>query len=600
LKGYIPADKIEEVKNRTNIVGLVSEYLTLKKAGRNFLGLCPFHKEKTPSFTVSDDKQIFYCFGCGEGGNAITFLMKINNISYPEAVRYLAEKGGIVIPERNMSREEKERTTLREQLIRVNQMAAVYFSKNLRSPAGKGAWEYLRNRGIDNAALIDEFCFGFALDGWKYLRDYFEKKGVPLKLVEQAGLIIKTDKGDLYDRFRGRLIFPIEDLGSNVIAFGGRILGDGEPKYLNSPESPVYVKGRNLYGLAKTREAIRKKGYAVLVEGYFDLVALWNAGITNVVATLGTALTKDQVELIRRYTGDIVAIFDPDEGGKKALARSIELFLAGNIRTKAVILPDGYDPDSYVRKYGRKGLEEIIDHAPSMVDYYIENIIDEKGGTVEGRSDAVHRAVSFIANIDDALERNLFIKRVGEKLGIDQELLKTEILKALAPPFTKRNGTSQERKTGKASIDKAKVDMLGLSLIHVMLEYPHKIPAIIETGVLDYFMNEELSTLGKALRGVPSRNGAGSPDAFLIIDRLDNESLKGRLLKLMIDKSPYDEMVIDQLIADTIKQIKRKWYKEKHRILRVKLVKAEEENDRDLCIHLLAEKESLLREERRL
>ena len=592
LKGYIPADKIEEIKNRTNIVGLVSEYLTLKKVGRNFRGLCPFHKEKTPSFTVSDDKQIFYCFGCGQAGNAITFLMKINNISYPEAVRYLARKTGVVISERVMSREEKERTALREQLNRVNQMAAVYFSKNLYSPAGKGAWEYLRNRGIDNTALFDEFRLGFALDGWRYLRDFFEREGVPLKLAEQAGLITRTDGGDLYDRFRGRLIFPIEGVGGHVIAFGGRVLGDGEPKYLNSPESPVYVKGRNLYGLAKTREAIRKKGYAILVEGYFDLVALWNAGITNVVATLGTALTKDQVELIRRYTQDVVAIFDPDEGGKKALARSLELFLTGNIRAKAVILPDNYDPDSYVRTYGRESLEEIINHAPSMVDYYIENIIGKKGGTIEDTSDAVHRAVSFIANIDDAIERNLFIKRVAEKLGIDQELLKREVFHALTPSFRiRKENTSRGRETGK-------VDTVELSLIHIMLEYHDKIPAIIVTGVLDYFMNEELRVLGKALHGYP--DGIGSLDTLLIIDRLDNEPIKGRLLKLMIDESPYDERVIDRLIADTIKQIKRKWYKEKHRILKMKLIKAEEANDRDLCIHLLTEKERLLREEQRL
>jgi len=594
LKGHIPADKIEEVKGRTDIVHLISEYITLKKTGRNFLGLCPFHKEKTPSFTVSDDKQIFYCFGCGQGGNAITFLMKINNISYPEAVRHLARKTGVVIPETVMSREEKERASISEQLNRINQMAAGYFSKNLLSPAGKGAREYLSNRGIQDTALSDNFRLGFALDGWRHLRGFFESQGVPLKLAEQAGLIAKTDKGDFYDRFRGRLIFPIEDVSGHVIAFGGRILGDGEPKYLNSPESPVYVKGRNLYGLAKTREAIREKGYAILVEGYFDMVTLFNAGVTNVIATLGTALTKDQVKLIRRYTGDVVVIFDPDEGGKKGMARSLELFLAGNVQAKVVVLPDNYDPDRYVRTYGRKSLEEIIAHAPTMVDYYIENIIGKKGGAIEETSDAVHRAVSFIANIDDAIKRNLFIKRVAEKLGIDQELLKTEVRHALTP--SNYQGTEAPGHTD------TKADKVELSLIHIMLEYHDKIPAILETGILDYFMSEELRALGKVLHESHDRGGGNRDtdglDTFLIINRLDNESLRERLLKLVIDESPYNEKVIDQLIADTIKQIKRKWYKEKDRTLRTKLVKAEEANDWDQCIYLLREreKERLLRE----
>ena len=592
MKGHIPSDKIEETKNQADIVGVISEYLTLKKVGRNFRGLCPFHKEKTPSFTVNYDKQMFYCFGCGEAGNVITFLMKINNISYPEAIRYLARKTGVIIPEGVTSREEKERIGLREQLGRVNQMAAVYFSKNLSSPAGKGAREYLKNRGMQDTTIIAEFRLGFALDGWRHLRDFLEREGVPLKLAEQAGLITKTDGGDFYDRFRGRLIFPIEDVGGHVLAFGGRILGDGEPKYLNSPESPVYVKGRNLYGLAKTREAIRKKGYAILVEGYFDLIALVNAGITNVIAALGTALTKDQVELIRRYTRGVVAIFDPDEGGKRALARSLELFLAGNIEARAVILPDNYDPDKYVRVHGRESLEEIIAHAPYMVDYYIENIIGKKGDTIEDESDAVHEAVSFIANIDDAIKRNLFIKRVAEKLGIDQELLKREVRHTLIPSSIPKVNTSHGEDTGKA-------DTVELSLINIMLEYPDKISAIIETDVLDYFMNEELRAFGKALHESLASNGkAGGLDTLLIVDRLDNEALRGRLLRLMMDESPYNDKVIDRLLADTIKQIKRKWYKEKHRTLRMKLIKAEKANDEDLCVYLLTEKKRLLREER--
>jgi len=243
LKGHIPDVKIEEIKSRANIVELVSEYVTLKKAGRNYVGLCPFHKEKTPSFTITPDKQMFYCFGCGEGGNVFAFLMKINQMAYPEAVRHLARKTGVVIPEKASSRAEKDQDSLREQLIRVNQVAAVHYASNLFSPGGMEAQAYLKQRAI-RENVVREFRLGFALDGWRHLKDFLEKQAIPIKTAEQAGLLVAGKEASTYDRFRNRLMFPIEDASGRVVAFGGRNIGAGEPKYLNSPESAVYVKGR--------------------------------------------------------------------------------------------------------------------------------------------------------------------------------------------------------------------------------------------------------------------------------------------------------------------------------------------------------------------
>jgi len=592
LKGHISPDKIDEVKRRADIVDLVSEYVTLKKGGRNFLGLCPFHKEKTPSFTVNRDKQIFYCFGCGEGGNVLTFLMKMNDMSFPEAVRHLAGKTGVVIPERILTREEKERSSVRDEIIRINQMAAKYYSGNLYSPAGKGAREYIRNRGIRDE-VIKEFCLGFAIDGWRHLKEYFEKAKVSLKLVEQAGLIIpKTNgSGSFYDRFRGRLIFPIEDVGGNVVAFGGRILGDGEPKYLNTSESPVYIKGKNLYGLNRTKEDIRKKGYVILVEGYFDLITLWDAGIRNVIATLGTALTRDHVDLIRRYAGQVIAVFDPDVAGKKALARSIELFLSGNVRAKAVVLPDGYDPDKYVRTYGREAFIAIIDRAQSMVDYYIENFIG-KVATVEEKRDAQREATSFIVSIDGINERELFIKRVSEKLGLNQELLMKEVNQALKVASGKTADTSRERDV--------EIDIVELSLIHIMLEYPRKIPEICQGNILDCFMSTNLKSLAEKLKESFEKEGQASFDTSLFIHNINNEIIRQKLLKKMIDENPYDEGIIDRVIVDAMKQVKRKWYKEKSGILKTEIRKAEESGNDELLKKLSEEKERLLREEKTL
>jgi DNA primase len=590
LKGHIAPDKIEEVKRRADIVDLVSEYVTLKKGGKNFLGLCPFHKEKTPSFTVNREKQIFYCFGCGEGGNVLTFVMKMSDMSFPEAVRHLAGKTGVVIPERVFTHQDKESLSLRKEVSRVNKMAAAYFSKNLFSQAGKEARDYLRKRGLQDE-LIREFGLGYALDGWRHLRDYFEKAGISLKLVNQSGLVIPKANGggSFYDRFRRRLIFPIEDVGGSVIAFGGRIMGEGEPKYLNTSESPVYIKGRNLYGLNRTKEDIRKSGYAILVEGYFDLISLWASGIRNVVASLGTALTRDHVDLLRRYTSHVVAVFDPDEAGKKALTRSIELFLSGNMHAKCVVLPDGYDPDQYLRTHGKESFMKIIDNGQSLVDYYIETVIGTVA-TFEKKKDALREAVSFIVHIDNIRERDLFIKRVSEKVGLDQQLLTKEVNLALKAPAGKQASESREPDVA--------IDMVELSIIHIMLEYPSMIPEIVKKNIFDCFMSAYLKSLAVNLADAYAKEGSKGFDASRFIEAIDDEFIRKKLLRMMVDENPYDEKVIDRVTADAMKQVKRKWYRERCRVLKTKIKKAEESDNHELWAELLEELQRLQKEEK--
>ncbi len=585
LKGHIPDVKIEEIKSRANIVELVSEYVTLKKAGRNYVGLCPFHKEKTPSFTITPDKQMFYCFGCGEGGNVFAFLMKINQMAYPEAVRHLARKTGVVIPEKASSRAEKDQDSLREQLIRVNQVAAVHYASNLFSPGGMEAQAYLKQRAI-RENVVREFRLGFALDGWRHLKDFLEKQAIPIKTAEQAGLLVAGKEASTYDRFRNRLMFPIEDASGRVVAFGGRNIGAGEPKYLNSPESAVYVKGRTLYGLNRAREEIRSQGYAILVEGYFDLLQLWNAGITHVVATLGTALTREQVDLLNRYTAQVAVLFDPDEAGKKALERSLALFLAGNMHVRAVNLPGGHDPDDYVRAFGKNRLLDLIARAPSMVDYYVENILGDRG-TFEKDRDALRHSLSLIRRIDNPAERNLFIKRVSEKLGVDPNILKQEISRSL--PTVPIDASVHARGTGS-------VDLLELSVLHLLMANPEKISMIAETGILRYFMNPELKAMGERLGTLTA--GAERFDAVAFISDLPAGPVRETLLRKAMDEGSHDENVLDRLLGDAVLQLKRKWYREVHRKLRARMIKAQEAGDEELCRELLSEKEHLLREER--
>ena len=593
MNGSIPDDKIEEIRRRVDIATLIGEYVSLKKAGKNYLGLCPFHQEKTPSFTVSPDKQMFYCFGCSEGGNVFSFLMKLNHLTFPEAARHLAKKVGVVIPERSMSREEKERYTLAEQIHKVNEFATGFFIKTLQSQAGEGAREYLRKRGIGESA-VRTFRLGFAPEGWSHLLEFLETKGVSPKLAEQAGLLVeRTGKSQgHYDRFRGRVMIPIEDVDGHVIAFGGRVMGTGEPKYMNSPESAVYTKGNTLYGLARTGGAIREKGFALLVEGYFDLITLWNAGIHNVVAVLGTALTRAQVDLIRRYTTRVAAVFDPDEAGRKALARSLELFLAGNIHARAVILPGGHDPDEFVRIHGREKMEEVVAHALPMADYYIDQILGGRG-TLEEDRDKLREAVSFLTRIEDSVERNLFLNRVAEALDVDRAVLEKEVLRALSHRPPSVTADLPRRMTD------LETDPSELNLIRMMLEYPAKVSTVRESAVLASFKAGELKYLGEQLLAMDGE-GRTVQDASSVVGRLTEGSLREELLRYLVQESPYADEQIDRLIADTIRKIRERSNKERKKMLTRRINEAKKAGDQELHDRLFEEKNRLLQEEKKV
>ena len=585
---YVDNSKIEEIKNRVDIVDLVSEHVTLKKTGRNFTGLCPFHQEKTPSFTVNRDKQIFYCFGCGEGGNAITFLMKIADKTFPEAIKDLAAKTGVVLPAISAGKEGRQKDLLKEGIINLNLKAAQQFSRNLFSSAGGPARKYLQDRGIADE-VIKHFRLGYAPDTWRSLTDHIENSGLSPKLAEQAGLIIPGKEGSFYDRFRGRLIFPIENVFGEIVAFGGRILDKGEPKYLNSPESPVYIKGKNLYGLNKAKDEIRKRGFALIVEGYFDLISLWSAGIGNVVATLGTALTKEHLELLRRYTIEAVALFDPDEAGKKALDRSLELFLSAEMRARALILPGKYDPDEYVRKFGKDKMEELISLAQPLSDYYIENVLGD-GRTFEDKRDMVKTAMEFIAKIGDKKEKDLFIKRIAEKTGINEELLIKE---------TYQSGAKGETKTDKIKpVMNTHNDMVELHFIQLMMEYPQKIIQVENENILDYFLQSELRNLGRKI--IDAYKLLGFIDVGVILSTDENSALRERIFQLMIKALPPDDTMLEKIFTDNVRQIKKKWYKEQHRQIKIQLSKAQENGNEDMISKLLYEKENILIKEKEL
>jgi DNA primase len=418
---------IEQVRSTVSIVDLVSNYVNLRKSGQNHAGLCPFHEEKTPSFLVSESKQIFKCFGCGEGGDVFSFVTRMENLSFPEAVRFLAERTGLPLPESSPS--ERAASDNRERLLEVMKRAQQYFRSCLERTDGEAALRYLEERQIKRE-VIDMFGIGFAPPGNRLLR-LLEKERVETGLALRCGLLKETPEGRLYDSFRSRVMFPIRDLSGRPIAFGGRILGEGIPKYLNSAETPLYNKSNNLYGLDVSRAHIRDRGFAVLVEGYFDCVVPFQFGFTNVVASLGTSLTSQQVKILGRYTRNVVVSYDPDSAGVAATVRSIELFLAKGFRVNIVDLPEGGDPDTFLRENGAEAYSLKLKDSKGCLDFVLERLIkgERDPFSPKGKQDIVEKIVPFLIMMPDNLERAEYVSRIASRMRIAEDLLRREIRK---------------------------------------------------------------------------------------------------------------------------------------------------------------------------
>uniref|UniRef100_A0A7V2ZHF5 DNA primase n=1 Tax=Ignavibacterium album TaxID=591197 RepID=A0A7V2ZHF5_9BACT len=449
----ISESKIEEIRNAANIVDVVSEYVQLRKRGRNYIGLCPFHSEKTPSFTVSDEKQIYHCFGCHNGGNVFKFLMEYKKISFIEAVQEIAEQYNI---ELKYDDSYPEAQSEQEILFDINTEVARYFSNNLlNDEEGQIARDYFQKRNI-KVQTMRAFGLGYALNGWENLVSFLKQKNIDLEKALQLGLIGRNKDGRVYDKLAGRIIFPIFSPNGRVVAFAGRKLREEDTggKYINSPESIIYVKGKVLYGLSFAKDEIRKLDKAIIVEGYMDLISLYQAGIKNVVAVSGTALTDDQVQLLSRYTKNVVLLFDADTAGISASMRSIEILLRKDFDVKIATLPSGEDPDSFVNKYGREEFEEVIKRAENFLEY--QTAYYEKQGMFDDptkAAEAIRDLVKPIAIIDDELKRNILIKTISRKFNLREKLLEKELEKALEQE--KKSARTQTQRIYKEEIKSA-------------------------------------------------------------------------------------------------------------------------------------------------
>jgi len=435
LKLSIPDHIIDEIRDRTDIVTVISDHVVLKKVGKNFKGLCPFHSEKTPSFSVSPEKRIYHCFGCGVGGNVFKFLMEIQSISFPEVLKVMAERAGIPLPRNSSDHSTDPGHKERESLRKLNEAATRYFQSLLKNPeGGLSARNYLTSRHFD-AETLERYRIGWAAPTWKGLLTHVQQKSsVTQEQLLKSGLIIqKEDSSTVYDRFRGRVIFPIKDLHSNIIGFGGRSINEeDQPKYLNSPETLLYQKSETLFGMDQAKQAIRKENQVILVEGYFDQMRAVQHGIEYAVATCGTALTAKQASMLRNHAETAILIFDSDSAGRSAAEKGFDILLEHGMNVKIVVLPEGQDPDSFIQEQGAESFLEKVRNAKPFMESYIDALVRESPGqTPADKVKMANQILPLLAKIKNTVERSAWLEKFTSKTNIDDRTFLKELSKAL-------------------------------------------------------------------------------------------------------------------------------------------------------------------------
>jgi DNA primase len=509
---YIPDDIVERIKAESDIVSVVSGFVTLKKAGKDYRGLCPFHQEKTPSFFVIPAKGFYHCFGCGAGGNAVNFIMAHEKLDYPEALRYLAEKAGITIPETP-----KNNKSDIDALYEALALAGSYYMKSIKDGSGLSALNYLRSRGITDETA-QTFGIGYAPPGWDGFIKHAASKGIGPAILERVGLVAKKD--NYYDRFRNRLMVPIKTVSGRIVGFGGRVMpGDDGPKYINSPETEIYKKGKLLFGLDISKDHIREENQAIVVEGYFDLIALHQYGIKNVVAVSGTGFTPDQTQLLARFCEQIILLYDSDSAGIKAAFRACGVLYNSGIEPRLVRLPKGYDPDSFVREKGKDALLAQIAGGCDVIDFIHNGLSGKFSDQPLARQEKIIKALSeTVGLIQDSLRRNLLIKKISEKFDLAPGTLESQIQKA-----PRANGETIEAKP----IGRIKPEKEFLAIIVSHPEFIAQCQGIVDSSLFIDQGNAQLFELIRACYEM------GEPISLEnLFDRLENEGLRRLLAEI--------------------------------------------------------------------
>ena len=532
----------DRIRDATDIVDLVSEHVQLTRRGRNFLGLCPFHEEKTPSFSVNPDRQFYHCFGCGAGGDVFKFIQEIDRVTFIEAIKFLAERAGIALPER--SGPSREETEAADELYRANDLAQKYFHHLLlNDEVGASASEYLQTRRL-TSETIERFGLGYAPPGWDALLKVAGRRGLSPQILERAGLALPRSTGSgHYDRFRDRVTFPIANLSDRTIAFGARALQpDQEPKYLNSPETPIYHKGRVLYGLSITRDAIRRQDAVLVVEGYMDLISLAQAGIQHVVATSGTALTEDHCRLLARFARQVVLLFDGDAAGSTAAMRGLEVILGTGLDARVVSLPAEHDPDSFIQEHGPEALLKRAENAQSALDFYFDQLAQQHDlSSVEGKARAVERLKPLLAKPRDAVRRDLLLREVAERLSVDEQSLRHDLQASMRRPQQPRKAVAEPSPTATPDPPRHELEFMGL-----LLNFPQLIPKTVREFAPDSLSDARTQAL---CRTVFDHHAHGKAiDLGTIISELEDDALAR--LAAQCAAQGFDEEQVERLWRD--------------------------------------------------
>ena len=544
--GRIPDSVVDEIRERVDIVDVISRYIALKPAGRNHKGLCPFHNEKTPSFNVSQDRQIFHCFGCGVGGNVFGFLVRHDNLTFPEAVRALARECGVEMAEEETS--ERDQTT---RLAKANEVAQRLYRRALASPEAAAARTYLAERGLDDACL-ERFGVGFAPDRWDAVTRALSAEGIPLEIGERAGLLAVRNSGGYYDRLRGRVTFPIHDVHGRVLGFGGRATKPGqEPKYLNTPETALFHKREALYGLPLALEVSRRENRMVVVEGYFDLVALHRAGLQAGVATCGTALTPDHGKALRRRVREVVLLFDGDQAGERAVGAALEVLLPHGLRVRAASLPPGDDPDTFLAREGGAALQSLVDGSQSALEVMIARAVAQGISTPWEKADAVAHVAPLLALVKDPVERAELVRRLAFAVEVEAHHVEVSVRTAA------RGGSSDALPNLVSSLRRdAPEDRAARMVARLLLARPELARRVAETELVGMIPEGGWRELVLALH----RSATAGQGALVsgLADRLGDEA-RSLLLALAITEEPeLETQAAERALDETLARLSQR------------------------------------------
>lgn len=585
----IPQSAIEEVLARADILRTVQDYVSLKKSGSSFKGLCPFHDENTPSFYVTPARGIFKCFGCGVGGNVISFLMEIEGCSFPEAVRQLAERNGVEIPEESAEDAARAREKRRGKKLYFSVMdqARAFFEQSLWSDVGRAARQYLAEREIDEQTAR-AFGLGYAPEGWQNLLDHLGRHAISPRVAERAGLAMARDGGGHYDRFRHRIIFPVVDIWEQTLGFGGRIIAanDRAPKYINSPETAFYTKGEQLFGLNAAKKHVQKAGWALLVEGNFDVICLHAKGVTNAVAPMGTALTAEQARLLERYCSRVVLAFDGDKAGEEATERCLKAFSATKLEPVVIRFDELEDPDTFVRRHGRQALEDKIASARPLMEWALERILaPAESGPITGKTAALEQVAELLAQVRDPLVWQHYAQEVSRRLSIAPELLK-EYLRRPEQMVTRA------RKAMLQAQQPLQLDAAEYGILMVLLDHPEWLGQFLGEAFQNLLSTRELADfLGVMHQHYLQYDEINAP---VLLEAMEHPAFRQTVARAMSDPS-YERDTAQRFYQDCIRSLKRDWATRSLRELAGQLDKIDFFNQRAQFEELTRQQEQLAR-----